>query len=131
MLEIKLTDDDSFLKIRETLTRIGIANAATKTLWQSCHILHKRGQHYIVHFKELLALDGKSTNISEEDIERRNDIAALLQEWGLCTIVDPANFWSERTNKFRTLSYMDATEGGWTLKHKYVIGKKKTPSMIK
>jgi len=130
MLEVRLTADDSFLKIRETLTRIGIANASTKTLWQSCHILHKRGRHYIVHFKELLALDGKTTNINEEDLERRTDIAKLLQEWGLCTIVSPEEFPSNRSNKFRTLSYFDASEGGWTLNHKYVIGKKKTPSMI-
>jgi len=130
MLEIKLADDQAFLKIRETLQRMGIANAKTKTICQSCHILQKRQLHYIVHFKELLQLDGRTVDITEEDIERRNDIAKLLQEWNLCTIVKPEQFPSKRENKFRVISYKDATEGGWILNHKYVIGKNKTPNML-
>lgn len=126
MLEIKLADSDAFLKIRETLTRIGIANNKTKTLCQSCHILQKRGKHYIVHFKELLALDGREVDFNEEDLERRNDIAKLLEEWGLCSIINTEDAVSERLNKFRVISYRDATEGGWDLKHKYIIGKKKS-----
>lgn len=125
MLEINLVDSDAFLKIRETLTRIGIANNKTKTLCQSCHILQKRGKHYVVHFKELLALDGRTVDFNAEDIERRNDIAKLLEEWGLCTIVNLTEAVSDRLNKFRVISYRDATEGGWELNHKYVIGKKK------
>ena len=130
MLEIKLVDEQCFLKIRETACRMGIANAKTKTITQSCHILQKRGKHYWVHFKELLALDGRNVDISEEDYERRNDMAYLLQEWGLCTIVNPEKFKSNKENKFRVISYKDATEGGWTLAHKYLIGKNKTPNML-
>lgn len=127
LLEIELPDNngDAFLKIRETLTRMGIANNKNKVLTQSCHILNKRGKIYIVHFKELLALDGREVQISDEDIERRNDIAQLLQEWNLCTIVNPSEAKTERLNKFRVITYHDATEGGWTLQHKYAIGKYK------
>ncbi len=124
LLEIELIGNDSFFKIKETLTRIGIANNKTKTLWQSCHILSKRGKHYIVHFKELLELDGRKVDITDEDIERRNDIAKLLEEWQLCAIINGSAYKSDRLNKFRTLSYADAKEGGWQLNHKYVIGKK-------
>ena len=130
MLEIRLNDDQSFLKIRETLTRIGIANAKEKKICQSCHILQKRQLHYVVHFKELLELDGRTVDITQEDFERRNDIAKLLQEWNLCTIVKPEQFPSKRENKFRVISYKDATEGGWILNHKYVIGKNKTPNLL-
>lgn len=126
LLEIELPDTrDSFLKIRETLTRMGIANNKDKVITQSCHILNKRGKVYIVHFKELLALDGRVVNINEEDLERRNDIAQLLQEWGLCTISNPENFETDRLNKFRVITYRDVTDNGWTQKHKYVIGKNK------
>ena len=124
MLEIELNSEDSFLKVRETLTRMGIANNKTKTIYQSCHILNKRGKVYIVHFKELLSLDGREVDITDEDEERRNDIAKLLEEWNLCTIVNPDEVKSERMNKFRVISYKDANDGGWELKHKYVIGRK-------
>ena len=89
MLEVTLQERDDFLKVKETLTRIGVASKKEKKLYQSCHILHKQGKYYIVHFKELFALDGKPTNLSENDIARRNTIATLLEEWELITIVDP------------------------------------------
>ena len=91
MVEVKLNEPDDFLKVRETLTRIGIASRKEKTLFQSCHILHKQGKYYIVHFKELFALDGKTTNFTENDTARRNSIANLLSEWELITLVDPDN----------------------------------------
>ena len=124
MIEIELTKEDSFPKIRETLTRIGIANNKTKTIYQSCHILNKRGKVFIVHFKELLALDGRVAVMTDEDIERRNDIAKLLAEWGLCQIVDPASAPSTRRNLFRIISYTEATEGGWNKVYKYNIGQR-------
>ena len=93
MLEIQLKEPDDFLKVRETLTRIGIASRKEKKLFQSCHILHKQGKYYIVHFKELFALDGKPTNISENDLERRNTIANLLHEWELAKLVNPERFF--------------------------------------
>ncbi|BES53239.1 hypothetical protein [Aeromonas phage phiWae14] len=118
MLQIKLKTDDDFLKIRETLTRIGIANNVAKKLYQSCHILQKQGKYYIVHFKELLQLDGRQVEISQEDIDRRNDIATLLQEWNMCEIVSdqvaPGN------NFFRVISHKD--KHNWTLIHKYKFG---------
>ena len=89
MIEVKLSNDDDFLKIRETLTRIGVASRKDKTLYQSCHILHKQGRYFIVHFKELFALDGKPTDFEEADIGRRNAISNLLSEWGLITLVEP------------------------------------------
>ena len=88
-VEVKLDDQDDFLKVRETLTRIGVSSRKERILYQSCHILHKQGRYYIVHFKELFALDGKPSNISENDIQRRNAIANLLAEWGLVTILNP------------------------------------------
>lgn len=124
MIEIELTKEDSFPKIRETLTRIGIANNKTKTIYQSCHILNKRGKVFIVHFKELLALDGRVAVMTDEDIERRNDIAKLLAEWGLCQIVDPASAPSSRRNLFRIISYTEANEGGWNKVYKYNIGQR-------
>jgi hypothetical protein len=90
MLEVLLPEPDNFLKVRETLTRIGVASKKDKTLWQSCHILHKQGRYFIVHFKELFALDGKEANIFINDIERRNTITKLLQDWGLLEMVNPA-----------------------------------------
>ena len=125
MVECTLTEPDDFLKIRETLTRIGVASRKDKTLFQSCHILHKQGRYYIVHFKELFALDGKPTNFSENDQARRNTIANLLAEWGLILLVD-----SERTselivplNQLKILAYKEKEE--WTLTAKYNIGNKK------
>jgi len=124
LVEIELENDDDFLKIRETLTRIGICSAKDRKLYQSCHILHKRGKYYIVHFKELFALDGKSTNFSEEDEARRNAIAKLLQEWGLLTVV--AKFDEENVapiNTIKIISHKEKSE--WELVAKYSIGNKK------
>ena len=124
MIEVTIKESDDFLKIKETLTRIGVASRKDKTLYQSCHILHKQGKYYIVHFKELFALDGKPTNFSENDIARRNTITNLLAEWELLTIVEP-----EKTkdpvvslNQLKILSFSEKEE--WTLTPKYNIGKK-------
>ncbi len=126
MVEVKLRSAEDFLKIRETLTRIGVASRRDKVLFQSCHILHKQGRYYIVHFKELFALDGKPTNFSDEDKGRRNTIANLLAEWELIDVVDP-----ERTkdpvaplNQIKILAHKEKHE--WKLEAKYNIGKKKT-----
>ena len=125
MVECTLKEPDDFLKIRETLTRIGVASRKDKTLFQSCHILHKQGRYFIVHFKELFALDGKPTNFSENDQARRNTIANLLAEWGLISVVN-----SERTseltvplNQLKILAYKEKEE--WSLTAKYNIGSKK------
>ena len=125
MVECTLAEPDDFLKIRETLTRIGVASRKDKTLFQSCHILHKQGRYYIVHFKELFILDGKPTNFSENDQARRNTISNLLAEWGLIKIVS-----AEQTstlivplNQLKILSYKEKDE--WTLIPKYNIGNKK------
>ena len=125
MVECTLKEPDDFLKIRETLTRIGVASRKDKTLYQSCHILHKQGRYFIVHFKELFALDGKPTNFSENDQARRNTIANLLSEWGLIVLVN-----SERTselvvplNQLKIIAYKEKEE--WTLTAKYNIGSKK------
>ena len=125
MVECTLKEPDDFLKIRETLTRIGVASRKDKTLFQSCHILHKQGRYFIVHFKELFALDGKPTNFSENDQARRNTIANLLSEWGLILLVN-----SERTseltvplNQLKILAYKEKED--WTLTAKYNIGNKK------
>ena len=119
-LEIKLPHPDDFLKIAETLTRMGIANNTTKTLYQSCHILQKRGLYYIVHFKELLALDGRMVTFSNDDINRRNNIAKLLSEWKLCEIVDAGSHEYTTDNRFRVISFKDSKD--WKLVHKYKIG---------
>ena len=124
MLEIILPEPDNFLKVRETLTRIGIASRKDKKLYQSCHIFHKQGRYFIVHFKELFALDGKESNISMSDIERRNAIALLLQDWDLMSIVnkpdmDPASILSQ----IKIVSYKEKSE--WELVPKYNIGNKK------
>lgn len=119
MLEIKLTSEDSFLKIRETLTRIGIANNKKRMLWQSCHILQKQGKYFITHFKELLKLDGRQINMSEDDMLRRNNIAKLLAEWGMCEILSDDLEFSEENN-FRVLTH--AQKADWKLLYKYRIG---------
>ena len=119
MLEIMLNKTDDFLKIKETLTRIGIANNKDKVLYQSCHILQKQGKYYIVHFKELLKLDGREVNITEEDELRRNNIAMCLSEWGMCEILGIHKFTEE--NHFRVIPFRDKNE--WKLVHKYRIGK--------
>jgi len=124
MLEVSLREPDDFLKVRETLTRIGVASRKERKLYQSCHILHKKGKYYIVHFKELFALDGKQTNISENDVQRRNRIARLLSDWGLITVVNElVDEQLAPLNQIKVLSYKD--KGEWILESKYNIGKKK------
>lgn len=124
MLEILLPEPDNFLKVRETLTRIGIASRKDKKLYQSCHILHKQGRYFIVHFKELFALDGKQSDISLNDIERRNAIAQLLQDWELLKIVKPMdNDLSAILSQIKVVSYKE--KGEWELVPKYQIGNKK------
>ena len=122
MLEVVLKEPDDFLKVRETLSRIGVASRKERKLYQSCHILHKQGKYYIVHFKELFALDGKETNLSENDIARRNTIAKLLNDWNLVEVkgsMEPAAPLSQ----IKILAFKDKDE--WTLETKYNIGKKK------
>ena len=125
MVEVKLGEPDDFLKVRETLTRIGVASRKEKKIYQSCHILHKQGKYYIVHFKELFALDGKNTNITENDIQRRNRISQLLSDWGLVSIVDPDSVGElAPLNQIKVISFKE--KGEWTLESKYNIGKKKS-----
>jgi|TARA_A100001391_G_scaffold196946_1_gene176335 hypothetical protein len=128
LVEVKLRNEDDFLKVRETLTRIGVASKKEKTLYQSCHILHKQGRYFIVHFKELFALDGKPSNMSESDTARRNTISNLLKEWELVDLVK-----SEQTenpiapiSQIKVLPYKEKNE--WELVAKYNIGKKKVVS---
>jgi len=123
MLEVALKEPDDFLKVRETLTRIGVASRKDRKLYQSCHILHKKGKYYIVHFKELFALDGKPANITKNDIERRNRIAKLLLDWGLVEFQADDLVEIAPLNQIKVLSYKDKQE--WTLESKYNIGKKK------
>ena len=122
MLEIGLKEPDDFLKVRETLSRIGVASRKERKLYKSCHILHKQGRYFIVHFKELFALDGKETNLSENDISRRNTIAKLLSDWGLVEIMGEAEPVAP-LSQIKILSYREKDE--WTLETKYNIGKKK------
>ena len=122
MLEIGLKEPDDFLKVRETLSRIGVASRKEKKLYQSCHILHKQGRYFIVHFKELFALDGKNTNLSENDISRRNTIAKLLLDWGLVNIIGEIGEVAP-LSQIKVLSY--AEKNDWALETKYNIGKKK------
>ena len=125
IVEVNLSEPDDFLKVRETLTRIGVASRKEKKLYQSCHILHKQGKYYIVHFKELFALDGKSANLSLNDVQRRNRIIQLLSDWGLITIKQPDTIVDVAPlSQIKVLSYKD--KGGWNLESKYNIGKKKT-----
>ena len=125
MIEVLLSEPDDFLKVRETLTRIGVASRKEKKLYQSCHILHKQGKYYIVHFKELFALDGKSANLSLNDVQRRNRIIQLLSDWGLISIQKPDTIVDVAPlSQIKVLSYKD--KGGWNLESKYNIGKKKT-----
>ena len=125
MIEILLSEPDDFLKVRETLTRIGVASRKEKKLYQSCHILHKQGKYYIVHFKELFALDGKKANLSINDVQRRNRIIQLLSDWGLITTITDEVLDIAPLNQIKVISYKD--KGNWTLETKYNIGKKKTP----
>jgi hypothetical protein len=126
-LEVTLSQPDDFLKVRETLTRIGVASRKDKILYQSCHILHKQGKYYIVHFKELFALDGKSTDLTENDIERRNTITKLLSDWGLVKVIDINNMTEQAPlSQIKVIAFKD--KGEWDLQTKYNIGKKKTES---
>lgn len=124
MIEVKLNEGDDFLKVRETLTRIGVASRKAKTLYQSCHILHKQGRYFIVHFKELFALDGKPSNFSDSDISRRNTIANLLAEWGLLTLVTPdlSKQPVAPISQIKVLPFKEKDQ--WNLTAKYNIGKK-------
>jgi len=122
LVEIKLNDDEDFLKIRETLTRIGIASKKDRTLYQSCHILHKRGKYYIVHFKELFALDGKSSNFDDNDIARRNTIANLLAEWGLLSLIDESKSSDTTVPLSQIKIIAHKSKSDWNLVAKYNIG---------
>ena len=123
-VEVTLNEQDDFLKVRETLTRIGVSSRKEKVLYQSCHILHKQGQYYIVHFKELFALDGKPSNISENDIQRRNAIAKLLEEWGLIKILNSKLLEDNIAplHQIKIIAFKEKDE--WSLIPKYNIGKK-------
>ena len=123
MVEVKLNEPDDFLKVRETLTRIGVASRKEKKLYQSCHILHKQGKYYIVHFKELFALDGKYANLTMNDLQRRNRITRLLSDWGLISVVHEDSIQDVAPlNQIKVLPYKDKNE--WMLEQKYNIGKK-------
>jgi 2-polyprenyl-6-methoxyphenol hydroxylase-like FAD-dependent oxidoreductase len=124
MIEVSLNEPDDFLKVRETLTRIGVASRKEKKIYQSCHILHKQGRYFIVHFKELFALDGKHANLTVNDVQRRNRIVQLLSDWGLITVISPEKVTDiAPLNQIKVLSYKDKDE--WELETKYNIGKKK------
>jgi|TARA_Y100000114_G_scaffold45988_1_gene41720 hypothetical protein len=125
LVEVKLKEDEDFLKIRETLTRIGVASRKDKTLFQSCHILHKQGKYYITHFKELFSMDGKPSNFTEDDISRRNSIANLLAEWGLVELVNPEKTKEPVSplSQIKVLPHKEKDE--WNLAAKYNIGKKR------
>ena len=126
MVEVFLNEPDDFLKVRETLTRIGVASRKEKKLYQSCHILHKQGKYYIVHFKELFALDGKRANLTVNDVQRRNRIVRLLCDWGLVSILDEERVSDiAPLNQIKVLAYKD--KGEWILEQKYNIGKKTKP----
>ena len=126
MVEVVLSEPDDFLKVRETLTRIGVASRKEKKLYQSCHILHKQGKYYIVHFKELFALDGKRANLTVNDVQRRNRIARLLADWGLITVVKEDSVSDiAPLNQIKVLAYKDKND--WILEQKYNIGKKGKP----
>ena len=124
MIEVTLNEPDDFLKVRETLTRIGVASRKEKKIYQSCHILHKQGRYYIVHFKELFALDGKRANLTQNDVQRRNRIIQLLTDWGLIKVVNESKITDiAPLNQIKVLAYKEKHE--WILETKYNIGKKK------
>ena len=122
MLEVSLSEPDDFLKVRETLSRIGVASRREKKLWQSCHLLHKKGKYYIVHYKELFVLDGKKSSLTDNDIERRNTIAGLLSDWGLVGLIGNAEPKAP-LSQIKVLSFGEKND--WILEQKYNIGKKK------
>jgi len=124
MIEVNLNEPDDFLKVRETLTRIGVASRKEKKIYQSCHILHKQGRYYIVHFKELFALDGKRANLTQNDVQRRNRIIQLLCDWGLVTVINLEKVTDiAPLNQIKVLAYKEKND--WVLETKYNIGKKK------
>jgi len=124
MVEISLNEPDDFLKVRETLTRIGVASRKEKKIYQSCHILHKQGRYFLVHFKELFALDGKHANLTSNDVQRRNRIAQLLSDWGLVEVLNTEQIKDiAPLNQIKVLAYRD--KGDWILETKYNIGSKK------
>lgn len=125
LVEVKIAEEEDFLKIKETLTRIGVASRKDKKLFQSCHIFHKQGKYYLVHFKEMFLVDGKSSNISEEDIGRRNKIAELLQEWGLLKVVDEEKIKSPKASmgQIKIINHKEKSE--WELCTKYNMGRTK------
>jgi hypothetical protein len=126
MVEVILNEPDDFLKVRETLTRIGVASRKEKKIYQSCHILHKQGRYYLVHFKELFALDGKHANLTVNDVQRRNRIVQLLADWGLITVISPEKITDiAPLNQIKVLAFKD--KGEWELETKYNIGKKTKP----
>jgi hypothetical protein len=126
MVEIVLNEPDDFLKVRETLTRIGVASRKVKKIYQSCHILHKQGKYYLVHFKELFALDGKPANLTVNDVQRRNRITQLLADWGLISVINPEGITDiAPLNQIKVLAYKDKQD--WILETKYNIGSKKKP----
>ena len=126
MIEVTLNEPDDFLKVRETLTRIGVASRKEKKIYQSCHILHKQGRYFIVHFKELFALDGKHANLTQNDVQRRNRIIQLLSDWGLITVLNSNNITDiAPLNQIKVLAYKEKND--WILETKYNIGKKKKP----
>ena len=125
LVEVTLNEQDDFLKVRETLTRIGVASKKDRTLFQSCHILHKQGHYFIVHFKELFALDGKTADLSDNDLQRRNTIAKLLSDWGLIKILDVGSHANTAPlSQIKIIAFKEKSE--WDLQTKYNIGKKKT-----
>ena len=124
MIEVTLNEPDDFLKVRETLTRIGVASRKEKKIYQSCHILHKQGRYFIVHFKELFALDGKHANLTQNDVQRRNRIIQLLSDWGLITVLNKSYIVDiAPLNQIKVLAYKEKND--WILETKYNIGKKK------
>ena len=125
LIEVRIAEEEDFLKIKETLTRIGVASRKEKKLYQSCHIFHKQGKYYIVHFKEMFAIDGKPSNFSEEDRGRRNKIAELLQDWGLLKVVEPTNIKEPLASmsQIKIINHKEKDE--WTLEAKYNMGRKK------
>ena len=126
MVEVLLNEPDDFLKVRETLTRIGVASRKEKKIYQSCHILHKQGRYFIVHFKELFALDGKHANLTVNDVQRRNRIIQLLSDWGLITVLNADKITDiAPLNQIKVLAYKEKND--WILETKYNIGKKKKP----
>jgi hypothetical protein len=125
LIEVKIAEEEDFLKIKETLTRIGVASRKEKKLYQSCHIFHKQGRYYIVHFKEMFMIDGKESNFSEEDIGRRNKVIQLLQEWGLLKVVEPERIVEPVSSMSQIKIINHKEKNDWILEAKYNMGRKK------